>query len=45
MATFDSKSDTELEAIVKQAETDDKELAGKLIDRFNKRQEAVNKGD
>lgn len=45
MATFDSKSDQELEAIVKQAEKDDKELAGKLIDKYNKRQEAVNKGD
>lgn len=45
MATYDSKSDDELNEIVKQAEKDDKELAGKLIDKYNKRQEAVNAGN
>ena len=45
MATYDSKSDDELNEIVKQAEKDDKELARKLIEKYNKRQEAVNLGN
>ena len=45
MATYESKSDTELEAIVKNAKRIDDELTEKLLAKFKERQEAINKGD
>lgn len=45
MATYESKSDTELEAIVKNAKKVDDELTEKLLAKFKERQEAINKGD
>ena len=45
MATYESKSDTELEAIVENAKKIDDELTEKLLAKFKERQEAINKGD
>lgn len=45
MGAYDQKSNAELEAIVNQAEKDEKEMAEKLMEKINKRQEAVNNGD
>lgn len=45
MATYESKSDTELEAIVENAKRIDGELTEKLLAKFKERQEAINKGD
>ena len=45
MATYESKSDTELEQIVNNAKKIDDELTEKLLAKFKERQEAINKGD
>ena len=45
MATYESKSDTELEEIVNNAKRIDDELTEKLLAKFKERQEAINKGD
>ena len=45
MATYESKSDTELEQIVNNAQRIDDELTEKLLAKFKERQEAINKGD
>ena len=45
MATYESKSDTELEQIVNNAKRIDDELTEKLLAKFKERQEAINKGD
>lgn len=45
MATYESKSDTELEQIVENAKRIDDELTEKLLAKFKERQEAINKGD
>lgn len=45
MATYEFKSDTELEQIVKNAKKIDDELTEKLLSKFKERQEAINKGD
>ena len=45
MATYESKSDTELEQIVENAKKIDDELTEKLLAKFKERQEAINKGD
>lgn len=45
MATYEFKSDTELEQIVKNAKKIDDELTEKLLAKFKERQEAINKGD
>lgn len=45
MATYESKSDTELEQIVENAKRIDSELTEKLLAKFKERQEAINKGD
>ena len=45
MATYESKSDTELEQIVNNAKKIDDELTEKLLAKLKERQEAINKGD
>ena len=45
MSTYEFKSDTELEQIVKNAQRIDDELTEKLLAKFKERQEAINKGD
>lgn len=45
MATYESKSDNELEQIVENAKRIDDELTEKLLAKFKERQEAINKGD
>ena len=45
MATYEFKSDTELEQIVNNAQRIDDELTEKLLAKFKERQEAINKGD
>ena len=45
MVTYEFKSDTELEQIVKNAQRIDDELTEKLLAKFKERQEAINKGD
>ena len=44
-ATYESKSDTELEQIVNNAKKIDDELTEKLLAKLKERQEAINKGD
>ena len=45
MSSYESKSNTELEQIVKDAKKSEDELTDKLLAKFKERQEAVNKGD
>ena len=45
MATYEFKSDTELEEIVNNAKKINDELTEKLLAKFKERQEAINKGD
>ena len=45
MSTYEFKSDTELEQIVKNAQRIDDEVTEKLLAKFKERQEAINKGD
>ena len=45
MSSYESKSDTELEQIVKDAKKSEDELTEKLLAKFKERQEAINKGD
>ena len=45
MATYESKSDTELEQIVNNDKKIDDELTEKLLAKLKERQEAINKGD
>lgn len=45
MSSYESKSNTELEQIVKDAKKSEDELTDKLLDKLKERQEAINKGD
>ena len=45
MTTYESKSNTELEQIVKDAKKSEDELTDKLLAKLKERQEAINKGD
>lgn len=45
MSSYESKSNTELEQIVKDAKKSEDELTDKLLAKLKERQEAINKGD
>lgn len=45
MSSYESKSNTELEQIVKNAKKSEDELTDKLLAKLKERQEAINKGD